>query len=91
VKITFGLQGKNFFNTFREVWQKCLEDAFCMMGYVPLRHVPLYAKVLRNIALVEVLWTGFPYGKDYGEKAWICTRKIGDDGIVIGPKTIWDK
>lgn len=90
--ITFGIQGEGYFEGLRDNFHKVMEGCYCMMGYVWLRHVPIYQRLARTtkIAQVDVLWTGKPYGDDGPEFAWIICRKLDEQGNIIGPRAKWD-
>lgn len=75
VLITYGIQGQDYFRGLKEHWARIGEGIRCVMGWVWLRHVPIYRRSLRGIAEVETLMEGYPYGADGPRMAWVIVWK----------------
>jgi len=78
VLVVYGIQGSNYFKGIREHWDDIKRGCKCIMGYVWKRHAPIYKRVFRGVATVEVLFTGYPYGEEGPEMSWIVVTPIGD-------------
>ena len=71
VLITYGIQGKGYFKGIKDHFAEIQEGVKCVMGFVFKRHVKIYARALRKLATVEVLFDGHPYGEDGPEMSWV--------------------
>ena len=80
VLITYGIQGKGYFKGIQEHFDEVMDDVRCVMGYVWVRHVPIYRRALRKKATVEEMWRDHPYGLGGPEMAWIKVEKLTERG-----------
>lgn len=75
VLVTYGIQGEGYFQGIKEHFDMICAGVRLTMGWVWQRHTPIYRRVLRGIAEVEVLMSGHPYGEDGPMMDWLLVWK----------------
>ena len=71
VLITYGIQGDGYFKGIKEHFEEIQNGVKVVMGWVWPRHTPLYRRMLRGKATVDVLFSGHPYGADGPVMDWV--------------------
>ena len=71
VLVTYGIQGEGYFQGIRDHFDTIQRGVKVVMGFIWPRHTPIYRRMMRGKATVEVLFSGKPYGEDGPLMDWV--------------------